>query len=149
MVDTDSGSGPIEVLMIEDNPGDARLAREAFRAVDSRVELTVVPDGKEALELLLSADEEHIPSLVLLDLDLPGADGRTVLRACKSQPTLRRTPVVVFTTSDDPEDVRDIYDYHANAYMRKPRDADGFFDTIRRLDDFWFSTAVLPEVARS
>ena len=128
MGDTETQTGSrdvlIDVLMVEDNPGDARLAREAFDAVDSGVRLTVISDGEEAIDRLLSDDGES-PSLVLLDLDLPGADGRTVLEACKSRPTLRRTPVVVFTSSDDPEDVCDVYEQYANAYMTKPRDADG------------------------
>lgn len=146
MVERETRNGPIDVLMVEDNPGDARLAHEAFSAVDSQVELTVVSDGAEALDLLHSTDDP--PSLVLLDLDLPGVDGRAVLRECKTMPALRRTPIVVFTSSDAPEDVADVYDLHANAYMTKPNDSDGFFDTIRRLDAFWFSTAVLPEVSR-
>jgi CheY-like chemotaxis protein len=148
MGDTETAGGAIEVLMVEDNAGDARLAREAFDAVDRRVRLTVVSDGEAAIERLLS-EETDPPSLVLLDLNLPGADGRTVLEACKSRPTIRRTPVVVFSSSGDPDDVRDVYDHHANAYMTKPRDADGFFDTIRQLAGFWFSAATLPEVSRS
>jgi CheY-like chemotaxis protein len=148
MGDTETATDAIDVLMVEDNAGDARLAREAFDATDSQVRLTVVSDGASAIDRLLS-EETALPSLVLLDLNLPGADGRTVLEACKSRPTLRRTPVVVFSSSDAPEDVCDVYDHHANAYVTKPRDADGFFDTIRQLTGFWFSAATLPEVCRS
>lgn len=134
---------PIEVLMVEDNPGDARLAEEAFDALDRPVTLTVVGDGTSALERLLSGDAA-LPALVLLDLDLPDITGREVLERLKSDPTVRRVPVVVFSTSDDPTDIEATYEQHANAYMTKPRDADEFFRTIRRLDAFWFSTAALP-----
>ncbi|WP_255194930.1 response regulator [Halorarius litoreus] len=149
MADAETPTDPIEVLLVEDNPGDVRLAQEAFDAVDRPIQLTVATDGTEALDHLRTAAPEHLPALVLLDLNLPGADGRTVLRECKSRPTLRHTPVVVFTSSEEPEDVRGLYDAHANAYVPKPRDADGYFDTVQRLDAFWFSTALLPEVGRS
>lgn len=141
--DAGAGGPPLDVVMVEDNPGDARLAREAFDAVNSRVRLTVVPDGSAALERLRDSGD-CVPSLVLLDLDLPGMDGLAVLRELKSDPALRQTPVVVFTTSGDPADVRELYRHHANAYMRKPSDADGYFETIERLDRFWFSAAELP-----
>lgn len=148
-VDGAPGDSPVDVLLVEDNPGDVRLAREAFDAVDSQVRLTVVGDGSAALDRLLSADGEETPSLVLLDLDLPGPDGQTVLRRFKSEPSLRRTPVVVFTTSNDPADVREIYDSHANAYMTKPCDAEEYFETIQRLEEFWFSAVVLPPRCQS
>ncbi|WP_254829370.1 response regulator [Haloglomus salinum] len=134
---------PVEVLMVEDNPGDARLAEEAFDALDRLVELTVVADGTAALDRLLSTDSVP-PALVLLDLDLPDITGRNVLERLKSEPAVRHIPVVVFSSSDDPADIRETYDHHANAYMTKPRDADEFFRTIRRLDAFWFSAAALP-----
>lgn len=141
--DAGAGGPPLDVVMVEDNPGDARLAREAFAAVNSRVRLTVIANGTAALERLRDPGD-CVPALVLLDLDLPGMDGLAVLRELKSESALRQTPVVVFTTSDDPADVRELYGHHANAYMRKPSDAEGFFETIERLDRFWFSAAELP-----
>jgi chemotaxis family two-component system response regulator Rcp1 len=139
----------LDVLLVEDNPGDARLAREAFAATDRNVHLTVASDGQEALDVITErhADgDSPPPSLVLLDLDLPGVDGRTVLRELKSDPTLMRIPVVVFSGSEDDADVERMYDFHANAYVTKPRDATGYFDTIERLSAFWFSAVTLPSI---
>lgn len=134
---------PVTVLLVEDNPGDVRLAREAFGDLERSVELTHVASGTEALDTLRTSPNP--PTLVLLDLDLPGDDGHTVLEAVKSEPELRRIPIVVFTTSDDPRDVARTYDRHANAYVTKPQNIDQFFDVVHGLESFWFDVATLPE----
>lgn len=132
----------VSVLIVEDNPGDVRLAREAFADLERPVELTHVATGEEALEALRTAGTP--PALVLLDLDLPASDGHTVLEAVKSDPGLRHIPIVVFTSSDDPRDVDATYDSHANAYVTKPQNIDQFFRVVHGLESFWFDVATLP-----
>jgi CheY-like chemotaxis protein len=145
-VEADAGAA-VEVLVVEDNPGDVRLAREAFGALDRPVTLTIAEDGRTALEELRSRSD--LPSLVLLDLDMPELDGRQFLQEVKEDPPARPVPVVVFSSSADPVDVTETYTTHANAYVTKPDDADEFFRAIRNLDAFWFSTAALPGGAES
>jgi CheY-like chemotaxis protein len=138
---------PIEVLLVEDDPGDVVLITEAFEhnKVDNR--LHVVADGVEAIQFLRreapyeDADE---PDLILLDLNLPRKDGREVLAEVKEDPTLRRIPVVVLTTSKAEEDVLRSYDLHANAYVTKPVDFDRFIEVVRQIDEFFVSVVRLP-----
>jgi CheY-like chemotaxis protein len=138
---------PIEVLLVEDDPGDVLMIREAFAESATVTDLHVVSDGEEALHFLRREGpfaEATRPGLVLLDLNLPRVDGRQVLAEVKRDPDLRRIPVVVLTTSQSEEDVLRSYELHANAYITKPVDFDKFIDVVRRVDDFFTSVVRLP-----
>ena len=138
---------PLEVLMVEDNPGDVRLTEECLK--DFRVDnnLHVVQDGEEAIDFLRRGDRFSLvpkPDLILLDLNLPKKDGREVLADIKKDSTLRRIPVVVLTTSSAEEDILKAYDLQANCYITKPVDLDAFSSVLRSVQDFWFGVAKLP-----
>ena len=138
---------PVEILLVEDNPGDVDLTLEALEEAKLRNNVHVARDGVEAMEFLHRlgdrADAPR-PDLVLLDLNMPRKDGREVLRDMKEHPDLRRIPVVVLTTSEAEQDVLDAYDYRANAYIVKPVDFEQFFRTVRSLEDFWLTVVRLP-----
>jgi CheY-like chemotaxis protein len=139
---------PIEILLIEDNPGDVRLTREALRDGKVRNNLSVVGDGVEALSFLRRQDdfaEAPRPDLILLDLNLPRKDGRQVLAELKSDPLLQTIPVVILTTSTAEEDVLKAYGLHANAYIKKPVDLDEFLHVVRAVEDFWLTLVTLPQ----
>jgi two-component system, chemotaxis family, response regulator Rcp1 len=144
---TDESAGPIEILLVEDNPGDVRLTREALRDGKVHNNLSVVSDGVEALEFLHQegqfADAPR-PGLILLDLNLPRKDGRQVLAEIKSDPALSRIPVVVLTTSQAEEDVLKTYGLHANAYVTKPVDLEQFLKVVQSIEDFWLTLVTLP-----
>ena len=135
----------IEILLVEDDPGDVRLTREALKDSKLRNNLSVVEDGVEALAFLR---REHTyknapkPDIILLDLNLPRKDGREVLEEIKD--TLRRIPVVVLTTSDDDEDILTSYNLHANCYITKPVDLSRFIQIVKTIEGFWFSIVKLP-----
>jgi two-component system, chemotaxis family, response regulator Rcp1 len=137
----------LEILLVEDNPGDVRLAQEALHDAKMSNNLNVVADGVEALAYL-RREGQHAkaprPDLVLLDLNLPKKDGREVLQEVKEDPDLRTIPVVVLTTSDAEADVIRSYELHANAYVRKPVDFDAFIEVVRTIEDFWFMVVKLP-----
>lgn len=142
----------IDVLLVEDDPGDALITREAFAAnkVDTRLAATlhVVSDGVCALDFLHKRGEyteAPTPDLVLLDLNLPGMSGHEVLAAVKEDPVLRQIPVVVLTTSEAEEDVLRSYELHANAYVTKPVDFDRFLEVVRHIDEFFVTVARLPQ----
>ncbi|MEV4131519.1 response regulator [Dactylosporangium sp. NPDC049742] len=138
---------PIEVLLVEDDPGDVLMTQEAFEEHKVRNKLNVVQDGEEALAYLRRegphADAPR-PDLILLDLNLPRVDGRQVLQAIKEDPDLRRIPVVVLTTSQADEDILRSYSLHANAYVTKPVDFDSFIAVVRQIDEFFVSVVKLP-----
>jgi two-component system, chemotaxis family, response regulator Rcp1 len=134
----------IRVLMVEDNPGDARLAREALACGELQPELTIADDGHQALDML-RRDGARRPDLILLDLHMPQLSGAELLSEIKSDENLKRIPVVVFSSSDAQEDVRDSYYRGANCYVRKPSTFDGFRNTLRSLQGFWFGLAQLPQ----
>ncbi|CAO5156885.1 Response regulator Rcp1 [Frankia sp. AiPs1] len=138
---------PVEILLVEDDPGDVLMTREAFEDHNVRNHLNVVSDGVEALAYL-RGEGSYVgatrPDLILLDLNLPRRDGREVLREVKADERLRRIPVVVFTTSEAEEDVLRSYDLHANAYITKPVDFDHFVAVVRHIDDFFVTVARLP-----
>jgi two-component system, chemotaxis family, response regulator Rcp1 len=140
-------SGCIQVLLVEDNPGDVRLTKEALKEGKLLNQLTVVGDGVEALSFLrkegIYADALQ-PELILLDLNLPKKDGREVLAEIKADPHLRRIPVVVLTTSSSEEDILKIYDLHANCYITKPVDLEQFMGVVKSIEDFWVSVVKLP-----
>lgn len=138
---------PIEILLVEDNPGDARLAREALK--DSKVKnaLAIVDDGVKALEYLRKQGEfagAPTPDLVLLDLNLPRKDGREVLAEIKGDGMLKRIPVVVLTTSRAEQDVLKSYNLHANCYITKPIDLGQFITVVKSIEDFWLTIVKLP-----
>ena len=139
--------GSIQVLLVEDNPGDVRLTKEALKEGKLLNQLTVVGDGVEALSFLRKegkyADALQ-PELILLDLNLPKKDGREVLAEIKADPKLRRIPVVVLTTSSAEEDILKIYDLHANCYITKPVDLEQFMGVVKSIEDFWVSVVKLP-----
>lgn len=140
-------SGPIEILMVEDNPGDVELAREALSECKMRKNLTVAEDGEEGLSLLRREGCHRSaprPDLIILDLNLPTIDGREVLAEIKSDPSLYRIPVVILTSSQDENDIRETYDLHANAYVVKPVDLDKFMEVVRAVEVFWLKFAQLP-----
>ncbi len=138
---------PIDILLVEDNPGDVRLTREALRDGKVKNNLHVAVDGVDAMAFLHRegqyADAPR-PDVILLDLNLPRKNGREVLAEVKSDPALRRIPVVVLTTSKDDEDVHAAYEFHANCYITKPVDLEQFLKVIRSIEDFWFNTVRLP-----
>jgi CheY-like chemotaxis protein len=137
----------IEVLLVEDNPGDIRLLQEAFKEGDVSSHLNVTRDGEQAMAFLRQEgaySKSPRPAYILLDLNLPRKDGREVLAEIKKDDTLRQIPVVILTTSTNPEDVRRAYDLHANCYVPKPLDIDKLVELGKSLDDFWLSTVLLP-----
>jgi CheY-like chemotaxis protein len=137
----------IDVLLVEDDPGDVLMTREAFEDNKVANRLSVVSDGVSALEFLRKEGEyadAPTPDLILLDLNLPRMDGREVLQALKGDDELRRIPVVVLTTSEAEEDVLRSYALHANAYVTKPVDFDRFIDVVRQIDEFFVSVVRLP-----
>ena len=137
----------MEILLVEDNEGDARLAKEAMLESKMRNTLHHVSDGEEAMEFLRRvgkyADAPR-PSLILLDLNLPKKDGREVLAEVKSDDELKHIPVVVLTTSSAEEDILASYDLHANCYITKPVDLTQFIKIVRSIDDFWLTIVRLP-----
>ena len=142
------GAYPIEILLVEDNPGDVRLVQEAMRAAKMRNRMSVVEDGVDAMAFLRR--EGHFadaprPDLILLDLNLPRKDGREVLAEVKADPQLRRIPVVVLTTSQADEDVLRAYDLHANCYVTKPVRFEQFMQVVQAIDNFWVNVVTLPK----
>ncbi|WP_254432549.1 response regulator [Magnetospirillum sp. SS-4] len=136
-----------EILLVEDNPGDARLAQEALKEGRMTSRLKVVVDGVEAMAYL-RRDGQYAgsprPHLVLLDLNLPRKDGRQVLAEMKADEDLRRIPVVVLTTSQAEQDILRSYDLHANCYITKPVDLDRFISVVRSIEEYWCSVVTLP-----
>ena len=140
---------PIDILLVEDNPADARLTSEAFHEAKVRNHIHVVADGVEALAYLRREGphkEAVRPDLILLDLNLPKLDGREVLADIKEDPDLRRIPVVILTTSEAEQDIVKSYDLHANAFVTKPVDLEQFISVVRSIDNFWLTVVTFPPV---
>lgn len=136
-----------QILLVEDNPGDVRLTKEAFKQGRIENDLYVVSDGTKALDFLAQQNEYSDaprPDLILLDLNLPRTDGEEVLLELKADPQLRSIPVIVLTSSRADEDIARSYELHANAYLTKPVDPDEFIETVRAFEEFWFSVVRLP-----
>ena len=140
---------PIEVLLVEDSPGDVRLTREAFKDAKVHINLHVASDGAEAMEYL-GREGKHAnaprPDLILLDLNLPKKDGREVLAELKESPALKCIPVVILTTSASETDIDGSYQHHANCYITKPVDLEGFLKVVKSIDSFWLSVVRLPSI---
>jgi chemotaxis family two-component system response regulator Rcp1 len=141
------GSKYLHILLVEDNAGDICLTREALAQTQTPIQLHVATDGVEALDFLRGAAQFHgapRPDLILLDLNLPRKNGREVLAEIKQDPSLRRIPVVVLTTSTADDDILGSYDLHANSYITKPVDLGRFDEIVQAIDRFWLSTVSLP-----
>jgi len=138
---------PVEILLVEDNPGDVRLTKESLKGSKLLTRMSVVPDGVEALAFLRREGPYAAmarPDLILLDLNLPKKDGREVLAEIKVDKHLRRIPVVVLTTSGAERDILKAYDLHANCYIKKPVNLDQFSAVVRAIEAFWFTIVKLP-----
>jgi len=138
---------PVEVLLVEDNPGDAELTRIALQDSKISVNLNVVEDGVEAMAFLRKQERYALmphPDIVLLDLNLPRKDGREVLAEIKSDHNLKRIPIVVLTTSQSEEDILKAYNLAANCYITKPVDFDQFVKIVQSIENFWFAIVKLP-----
>src|ERR1700736_3315749 len=143
---------PIEVLLVEDSPGDVRLTRDAFKDAKVHINLHVASDGAEAMDFLNCEGKYSNaprPDLILLDLNLPKKDGREVLEEIKESPALKSIPVVVLTTSASDADILRSYRLHANCYITKPVGLDGFLEVVKSIDNFWLTVVKLPSEARS
>jgi two-component system response regulator len=137
----------VEILLVEDNPGDVRLTKEALKESKIYNNLHVVMDGVEAMKYLRKEgkyEDQPEPDLIILDLNLPKKDGREVLKEVKEDDTLKRIPVVIMTVSNDEQDILDSYNSYANCYIKKPVDLNQFEKVVKLIDDFWFSIVKLP-----
>jgi two-component system, chemotaxis family, response regulator Rcp1 len=138
---------PIDILLVEDNLGDARLTQEALKESKMLNTLHHVKDGVEAMEFLRKEgrhQDSPTPDIILLDLNLPRKDGREVLAELKAMPRLKNIPVVVLTTSDAEQDIVMSYNLHANCYITKPVDLDKFIEIVHGIENFWLSIVKLP-----
>ncbi len=144
---TDGNDMTIEVLLVEDSPGDVRLMQEVFRVANSRVRLHVASDGVEAMAFLRQwGDNAHCPrpDLILLDLNLPKMDGREVLSLIKEDEGLRTIPTIILTTSDAEGDIVNSYQHQANCYLRKPVELEAFESLVKSINHFWLTKVKLP-----
>lgn len=137
----------IDILLVEDNPGDVTLIKEALKEGQSLNKLTVLADGETALAFLRRQGayaQVSRPDLILLDLNMPRKDGREVLVTIKTDPELKNIPVVILTSSDAQQDITNAYNMQANCYITKPADLKQYFDVIKLIEDFWLKTVKLP-----
>ena len=137
--------GTFQILLVEDNPGDVRLAREALRTSQSPADLMVAKDGEEAMAMLNDPQQFGRPDLIILDLNLPRKDGREVLADIKGDPKLRCIPVVILTTSKAEQDATAAYKLQANCFITKAVSWDRACQIVQRIDEFWLRTATLPQ----
>jgi chemotaxis family two-component system response regulator Rcp1 len=147
-----AGGTAIEVLLVEDSPGDVRLTREALRAANPAIHLHVASDGVEAMAFLRQ-EGIHLraprPDLILLDLNLPRMDGREVLIQIKQHDVLKTIPTIILTTSDAQADINRSYQLHANCYLSKPVQLEDFENLVKSINDFWLTKAKLAQQSRS
>ena len=144
----DTGYEPVDILLVEDNPGDVRLTKEAFEEEQIKNTVHVVNDGTEALDFVYQREEYEDaprPNIMLLDLNLPRKNGDEVLETVKNDPAHRDIPVIILTSSKAEEDIVQSYRLHANAYLRKPIDPEEFIEKIRSFERFWLSVVHLPD----
>ena len=148
MMESNGTSGqPLEVLLVEDSPGDIRLTQEALKDAKVHINLRVARDGIDAMAFLMREGEYTTaprPDLILLDLNLPRKDGREVLKEIKENPELKSIPVVILTTSASEADILRSYMLHAHCYITKPVNLDGFLTVVKSIDSFWLSIVKLP-----
>jgi chemotaxis family two-component system response regulator Rcp1 len=146
-MNADTLARPVDILLVEDNPGDVRLTRELLKESKIHNNLTVVDNGEDAIVFLRRAakhPDPTLPDLILLDLNLPRKNGAEVLASIKNDPSLRRIPVVILTSSKAEEDIARAYDLHANCYISKPVGLEQFATVVKSIDDFWLSIVRLP-----
>lgn len=139
---------PIEILLVEDNPGDIRLTQEAFKSSSHETRIHPITNGDEAVEWLTgqaASEPGSLPDLVLLDLNLPGQDGHTVLETIRNTPRLEHLPVIILSSSKAGEDINRSYEDNANAYLTKPSDPRDFESVVAAIEGFWFENVVHPE----
>ncbi len=135
-----------QILLIEDNPGDVRLTQEILRYSTFQSIITVIDNGDDAIDYLLSAaNSRNLPSIIILDLNLPRKSGIEVLAVIKKKPILKLIPIVVLTSSEAERDITESYNLHANSYIAKPVDFDEYFKVLTNIEKFWFSIAKLPD----
>lgn len=137
----------VQILLVEDNPGDVLLTKEAFSESKMKSNITVAMDGEQAIEMLRKEGEYSdaiSPDLILLDLNLPKKDGREVLSEIKNDQVLRRIPTVILSSSQADRDIIETYDLHANSYLVKPHDLSIFVDVVNAVENYWFSHVQLP-----
>lgn len=147
MTDNEYGK-PVEILLVEDSPGDVRLTIEALKEAKVKNNLNVAKDGVEALDYLLQRNQyknASRPDLILLDLNLPRKDGRELLAEIKENTNLKRIPIVILTTSNNESDILKTYDLHANCYITKPVDFEQFYTVIKSIEEFWMTIVKLPK----
>jgi two-component system, chemotaxis family, response regulator Rcp1 len=147
MENYESSLHPIEILLVEDNPGDSRLAKEALKESKLKNTLYIAEDGVEAMNFLYKIGKYSKvprPDLIILDLNLPKKDGREVLAEIKNDDNLKRIPVVILTISKAEEDILKTYNLHANCYVTKPLDLDQFMKVVKSIEDFWLTIVKLP-----
>ena len=139
---------PVQILLVEDNPGDVQLTREALENCKMYNSLHVAEDGEKALNFLYKQEGYETaptPDLIILDLNLPKVDGKEVLQQIKTDERLQSIPVVILTTSKAEEDIARSYKLHANCYIQKPLDFERFIEVVHSIEDFWISIVILPE----
>jgi CheY-like chemotaxis protein len=137
---------PVNILLVEDSPSDVRLVREALREAAIPVHLALARDGVDAIDYLRGAERAgNLPELIVLDLNLPRINGHEVLAQVKKSPVLKRIPVVIMTSSRAPEDINEAYALDANCYVAKPSDLHEFIRVMRSIENFWLTTATLPD----
>ena len=149
---TTTRGGPVDVLLVEDSPGDVRLTREAFREANPAVRLHVAFDGIEAMAFLRhdgANGDAPRPDFILLDLNLPKMDGREVLALIKDDISLRTIPTIILTTSEADADILHSYELNANAYLRKPVTLEAFEALVRSINDFWLTKVMLPQHSKT
>jgi CheY-like chemotaxis protein len=142
----------VNILLVDDNPDDVLLTKEVLRGGKVKNKLYVAEDGDGAMQFLLHQGKFAYaprPDIILLDLNLPGKDGREVLSDIKGDQNLKSIPVLILSSSNDEEDIKKMYEHHANAYITKPLDLDKFINVIRTFEDFWLTLAKLPNGART
>jgi CheY-like chemotaxis protein len=148
MTPIEANGRPIEVLLVEDSPGDVRLTQETFRDANQSIHLSVATDGAEAMAFL-RREATHVhaprPDVILLDLNLPKMDGREVLVQIKKDDELKAIPIVILTTSDAEADIVTSYRLHANCYLTKPVQLKAFEDLVKSINDFWMTNVKLPQ----
>ena len=138
---------PVKVLLVEDNPGEVELAREALSASKLKVDIVVASNGVEALRVLETAAPDELPHMMFLDLNMPKMSGIEVLKVVKSHPTWGRIPVVILSSSKAESDIARSYDLHANCYVTKPIDFTQFMAVVNSIEEFWFAVVTLPRKA--
>lgn len=139
-----------EILLVEDNPGDVLLIREALQHSNIPHHLQTVGDGQSALDLIFACDHTPpCPDLIILDLNLPRVDGHQVLQAIKTDERTKTVPVIIMSSSVSPADVQRAYEFHANSYIRKPGDLDDLFRMVAAIETYWFGAAELPKTVQT